>query len=70
MALLLGIELLLVGFSIGAVLLDQTALAAMAGTASITLAGDIVRRILSTAPERDGRAGHPESTEVTTPPEP
>lgn len=41
---LLGTELLLVAFSIGSAVLQQPALAIMAGTASITLAGEIVRR--------------------------
>lgn len=48
---LLGVELLLVGLSIGAAVLDQPALALMAGTATITLAGEVVRRLLTTPGE-------------------
>ncbi|MEO3924373.1 hypothetical protein ABGB07_11005 [Micromonosporaceae bacterium B7E4] len=44
---LLGVELLLISLSICAAVLDQSALAIMAGTAAITLAGEIVRRYLT-----------------------
>jgi hypothetical protein len=71
---LLGVELLLVGFSICAAVLDQSALAVMAGTASITLAGEIARRFLTspTPPggTPDGQSGTDgEPTGPTPPPE-
>ncbi|MFY1691331.1 hypothetical protein [Plantactinospora sp. WMMB782] len=53
--LLLGTELLLISLSICAAVLDQSALAVMAGTAAVTLAGEIVRRYLT--PPTGGRSG-------------
>jgi hypothetical protein len=44
---LLGVVVVLLGFAIGAGLLHQTALELMAGTAGVTLAGEIARRYLS-----------------------
>jgi hypothetical protein len=49
--LILTLVLLLIGFSIGAALLGQTSLAAIAGTGAVGLAGEIVRRVL-TSPAR------------------
>ncbi|MDG4828996.1 hypothetical protein O7627_06700 [Solwaraspora sp. WMMD1047] len=46
---LLGTESLLIAFSVGSAMMGQSALAVMAGTAAITLAGEIVRRFLTTA---------------------
>ncbi|MBE1488416.1 hypothetical protein [Plantactinospora soyae] len=67
---LLGIELLLVGLSIGAALLDQSAVAIMAGTAAITLAGEIVRRLLTTPPGEPANPGDMETAGPTRPTEP
>jgi hypothetical protein len=44
---LLAVVVLLLAFAIGAGLLHQTALELMAGTAGVTLAGEIVRRYLA-----------------------
>jgi hypothetical protein len=44
--LILSLTLLLMGFSVCAVLLNQTALAAMAGTTAVGLVGETVRRVL------------------------
>ncbi|AVT31760.1 MULTISPECIES: hypothetical protein [unclassified Plantactinospora] len=55
---LLGVEALLIVLSVCAAVLEQTALAVMAGTAAVTLAGEIVRRYLTPGPERhSGGAG-------------
>ncbi|WBQ04441.1 hypothetical protein [Kribbella sp. CA-293567] len=48
-ALILTLVLLLICFSIGAALLGQTSLAAIAGTGAVGLAGEIVRRVLTSA---------------------
>ncbi|HKT03487.1 MAG TPA: hypothetical protein VJT31_28500 [Rugosimonospora sp.] len=45
-ALIVALMLLLMGFSICAVLLHEPALATVAGTAAVALAGDTVRRFL------------------------
>ncbi|MFY1669777.1 hypothetical protein ACN27G_07430 [Plantactinospora sp. WMMB334] len=62
MAVLLGVELLLTALAIGAAALEQPALAVMAGTAAVTLAGEIVRRFLTppaalTPPATERQAG-------------
>lgn len=54
--LILSLTLLLMGFSVCAVLLNQTALAALAGTSAVGLAGETVRRVLTSSASR-----HPDS---------
>lgn len=45
--LILSLTLLLMGFAVCAVLLNQPALAALAGTTAVGLAGETVRRVLT-----------------------
>jgi uncharacterized protein YqfA (UPF0365 family) len=54
--LILSLMLLLMGFSVCAVLLNQAALAAMAGATAVGLAGETVRRVLTNSVSR-----HPDS---------
>jgi hypothetical protein len=54
--LILSLTLLLMGFSVCALLLNQPALAAMAGTTAVGLAGETVRRVLTNSASR-----HPDS---------
>jgi hypothetical protein len=63
---LLGVELLLVGLSIGAAVLNQSTLALMAGTTAITLAGEVVRRLLTIPP---GEPATPTDGEFAAPTE-
>ncbi|MFC6021953.1 hypothetical protein ACFP2T_38050 [Plantactinospora solaniradicis] len=67
---LLGVELLLVGLSIGAAVLDQSTLALMAGTAAITLAGEVVRRLLTERQILPAESTDEESAAPTRPAEP
>ncbi|MBF9131749.1 hypothetical protein I0C86_22690 [Plantactinospora sp. S1510] len=67
---LLGVELLLVGLSIGAAVLDQSTLALLAGTATVTLAGEVVRRLLTMPSDEAAPAPDEESATPTWPAEP
>jgi hypothetical protein len=55
-ALILSLTLLLMGFAVCAVLLNQPALAALAGTTAVGLAGETVRRVLT-----NSACQHPDS---------
>jgi hypothetical protein len=54
--LILSLTLLLMGFAVCAVLLNQPALAAMAGTTAVGLAAETVRRVLT-----NSASWHPDS---------
>lgn len=64
--LILSLTLLLMGFSIGAMLLNQTALAALAGTTAVGLAAETVRRVLTNLGSR--RSDSPASPVIGTGP--
>jgi hypothetical protein len=54
--LILSLTLLLMGFTVCAVLLNQPALAALAGTTAVGLTGETVRRVLT-----NSACQHPDS---------
>jgi hypothetical protein len=58
-AILLALELLLMGFALVAAVLAQPGLAGIAGTACISLAGQIARRLLGPPATPAGSAASP-----------